>query len=123
MSKIIKKGIIKKVSTVEKVGINGTEKQTCILYVPARTNEFDEVIGEADIFELSVIGKRVTEISLNAQMVERKAEVEFWLNGRQYDKTDGTKGYAINLSIAKITLLEDKAPASSKPVNEVPKNF
>lgn len=123
MSKITKKGIIKKVSTIEKIGVDGTEKQTAILYVPARTNEFNEVVGQADMFELTVIGKKVKEINLNAQMVERKAEVEFWLNGRQFDRQDNTKGYAHNLTIAKITLLDDKAQTVNKSVNEVPENF
>lgn len=122
MSKITKKGIIKKVGVVETVGAD-TKIQRMILFVPARKDEFGDTMGSDDFFEITAISKKVAELNLNAQLLEKKVEVECYLNGRQFDRTDGTKGYAHNLNLNSIKVLEDKAPATATASNEVPKNF
>jgi hypothetical protein len=123
MSKITKKGIIKKVGVVEKVGVENTEKQSLVLYVPARSNEFGEVVGQADYFEIAVMGKKVREFNLSPQLLEKKVEVEMYLNGRQYDKIDGSKGYAHNLNLAKITVIEGNQAVNAPQEKKMPENF
>lgn len=123
MSKITKLGIVKKVTAVETVGINSTKKQMLILHVPAYRDQFGQVKGQDDYFELTAIGKKVDDLKLSASLVEKKVEVECYLNGRQYDKADGAKGYAHNLNLNSIKVLEDRAPANATTTNEVPKNF
>lgn len=114
MAKIELKGIIQKVGQVQTVGNNGTKKQSMILKVPAFRDQFGDVVGKDEEWELQVFGDRIQKFNLSGAMHGKRAKCTVFVNSNKFIKnSDQSEGYAINATLGAVELVE--APRQTAP--------
>lgn len=100
------KGIVREIKPIETYGTNG-RRQTLVLFVPGYINEYQEKITKDEIWGIDLFNKKIDDENLNSNCISKKAEVEVWLSGTEFDKKDGSgKMYAISARLKSIKLGE-----------------
>lgn len=102
------KGIVKEVKPVEYYGEgNQGRRQTLVLFVPGYVNQYQEKLSQDEVWGIDLFNKKIEEFGLNANCLSKKAEVEVYLSGKEFDKKDGSgKMYAISARLKSIKLGE-----------------
>ena len=116
MARIELKGQFLAVEPVQQVGSKGTLKQVVIFETPAYRDEYGEVKGEDEQWELSVMGDTIAKLGLAGNSVGRKAKVTVYVNSKRYEQKDEITGnikifYPVNLVLNKVEFAEVKQPA------------
>jgi len=116
MARIELKGTFLAIEPVQTVGEKGTLKQVVIFETPAYRDEYGDIKGEDEQWELSVMGDSIAKLGLANNVIGRKAKVTVYVNSRRYEKTDEkTKVtkifYPVNLVLNKVEFAEVKQSA------------
>lgn len=100
------KGIVKEVKPIEYYGEgNQGRRQTLVLFVPGYVNQYNEKLSQDEIWGIDIFNKKIEEFGLNSNCLSKKADVEVYLSGKEFDKKDGTgKMYAISARLKSIKL-------------------
>jgi hypothetical protein len=103
------KGKIIAVGGVTEVGQNNLKKQLIHFQIPARRDDFGEVRGEDEIWELSVLGDKIEKLAFKPEMELKKATMNCFINSKTIPKTDEKpEMYIINVVIASFELQPEK---------------
>ncbi len=102
------KGIVKEVKPIEFYGEgNKGRRQTVVLFVPGYVNQYKEKLSQDEIWGIDLFNKKIDDFGLNSNCLSKKAEVEVYLSGKEFDKKDGSgKMYAISARLKSIKLGE-----------------
>lgn len=98
------KGIIKEVSAIENYSATG-RRQTIVVFVPGYVNEYQEKVGKDEMWGIDIFNNRIDHFGLNQNCINKKAEVDVYLSGREWEK-DGKKGYSVSVTLKSIKLLD-----------------
>ena len=111
MAKIELKGIVKKVTSPEIVGNNNTKKQSVILFIPARTNEFNELIAPEEQWCLDLFNSKIENLKLDGSWHEKKVKATVYVSSRKVEKDDGSILYIVNSNLGAIEkIVENTQP-------------
>lgn len=105
------RGIVKEVSEIENYSETG-RRQTLVLFVPGYVNEYQEKIGKDEVWGIDIFNKRIEHFALKANCLSKKAEVEVYLSGREWEK-DGKRGYSISATLKSIKLGDVVQPSTN----------
>ena len=105
MAKIELKGTIVQVCDVETVGEKSTKKQNIILKVLGYTDEFGDKKSDDEIWQLSLMGNRITKFDLQRSHELKKAKVTAYVSSRMVVKDGGAAMYFISANIGDITIV------------------
>lgn len=100
------KGIVKEILPVEYYGEgNSFRKQTLVLFIPGYTNQYGEKKGADQTWGIDVHNEKIEEFGLNSNCIGKKADVEAYLTGKEFDKKEQQgKWYAISARLKSIKL-------------------
>lgn len=112
MAKLQLKGIIYAVEKPLFVGEKNTEKQLFYLKVPAYVDEFGDVRGRDELWQITVMGDNVRKFNLTTEVFEgKKAIVNLYVNSNYIEPKKGPEGviersemYIVNLNLASIEI-------------------
>lgn len=105
-NKVILKGKIVSVEAPVKVGVNNLDKQTILFIKPPYNDGFEDQ-GKPQIWELSVIGKKVAELNITAATHEgKKATVVFYVDSNEVPSKEagGKVMHIINATLVQVEL-------------------
>ncbi|WP_285055179.1 DUF3127 domain-containing protein [Pedobacter ginsengisoli] len=115
MAKLELKGMILTVNQPETVGEKNTKKQTFILKIPAYRDEYGDIRGKDEEWEIAVMGDNVDKFAMTRDHQGKKAKCSIYLNGQKYTKkSDNTEGWIINATLAEITYADATAAAPAQ---------
>lgn len=103
MAKIELKGTIVNVFPVEEIGDKKTPKQSIVVFVPAYKDEWGDVKGKDEHWQLDILGKdNIEKMGFNKTFEGMKGTFRVWLNSKLVQsKTPGNPDmYIINASLA-----------------------
>lgn len=116
MARIELKGTFLAVEPVQTVGEKGTLKQVVIFETPAYRDEYGDIKGQDEQWELVVMGDSIAKIGIAGNVVGRKAKVTVYVNSKRMELTDEkTKKvkifYPVNLILNKVEFADIKQSA------------
>lgn len=89
MATLSLKGFLTSVLPIEEVGDNKTKIQKVYIMVPGYVNQFQEKIGNDEIWELKVIGENVNKLNLAVgDFDKKKVAVNCFINSRMFYKKE-----------------------------------
>lgn len=115
MPKVTLKGIIKAVLPVETYGDNNQgRRQSIILFVPGYVDEFGDKRGRDEAWSIETFNDGIEKHGLSNIQQGSRAEVEFYINSREFDKKDGTgKTYMTSSSVRNIKIIAGPQPSDN----------
>lgn len=116
MAKIELKGFLLRVSNIESVGANQTQKQSILIKVPGYTDSFGEKKSEDEIWQVDMFNKSIDKFNLHTRHQGQKVKATVYINSRAYETKDGKKGFLLNSNLGAIEFLES-APVTSAVSN------
>lgn len=116
MPRIELKGKFLAVEPVQAVGEKGKLKQVIIFETLAYRDEYGDVKGENEQWELAVMGDSIAKLGISGNAVGRNAKITVYVNSRRFEKEDpATKKikifYPVNLILNKVEFAPEKATA------------
>lgn len=112
------RGIVKEITAIENYSDTG-RRQTLVVFVPGYVNEYQEKIGKDETWGVDIFNKRIEHFGLNSNCLNKKAEIEVYLGGREWEK-DGKKGYSISATLKSIKLGEIIQVAQTEDADGLP---
>lgn len=114
MAKIELRGIVKEITKVENVGNQGSKKQSLILFVPGYVDGFGEKRGDDEEWCLDIFNKRIEQLNLNDNLLEKKVVCTVYVSSRFVKLADGKEFYTVNTNLGDISLFEANTPAPAE---------
>lgn len=102
------KGIVKDVLPVEFYGDGNTgRRQTLVLFIPGYVDNYGVKKGQDELWGIDIYNKKIDEFGLNSNCVSKRADIEVYVSGKEFDKKDGSgKWYGISATLKSIKLGE-----------------
>jgi hypothetical protein len=119
MAKVELKGFLLRVSNVETVGEKQTQKQSILMKIPGYVNQFQEKVGEDEIWQIDLFNKAIDKFNLHTRHQGKKVKASVFINSRPWESKDGKKGYILNANLGSLEFLESvETPAAPAPVDD-----
>ncbi|MGJ1376466.1 hypothetical protein [Sphingobacterium multivorum] len=97
---IVEKTEISNYGEGEKAG----KRQSIVVMVPGWTDSYGEKKGPDEKFQIDQFNDNIEKNPITTSDIGRKIDVEVYLKGREFDRNDGGKGYAVGLNIKSFKL-------------------